>query len=358
MSAADFLHAATVEADERRVLIVDDSAVARAVLTRVIDSSPGFRTAGVAADADRALAFLAVERVDIILLDLEMPGVDGLAALPDLLAAGRGARILVVSSSCEDGAAATVQALALGACDTLVKPGIGNFAGRFVTVLRERLARLSDDRSPGQAPASVPLMRTAGSWEGSDPDIVAIGASTGGIHALSLLLRELPPHFDAPILITQHLPGSFMPYFAAQIAMIAGRPCHVGDDRMRIRRGNVYVAPGAAHLRCVAMADGAALRLSDERVASGCRPSADPMFASAAAVWNTRALCVVLSGMGRDGCEGARQAVADGATIVVQDEASSVVWGMPGAVAAAGLASAILPPDQIGRRIGARQGRR
>ncbi len=332
-----------------RVVIVDDSVVARSVLGRMVEATRRFQVAAAFSDVRAALDYLKTHYVDIVLLDIEMPGIDGLTALPDILATGRGAKVLVVSSSVDDGAAVTVQALALGAADTLVKPGIGAFGGRFAEVLEERLSRLLEAHDP--VPAPYGPVAAPGEF-----DIVAIGASTGGIHALSQLLRAIPASFQIPILVTQHLPPSFMSYFATQLAVLGSRPCDVASDRMRIRPGRIVVAPGDAHMAVVRTSDGAAIRLNHEKSLSGCMPSVDPMFESVAEVFGARALGVVLSGMGRDGCEGARGLAEAGARVLVQDRASSVVWGMPGAVANAGRASAVLPPDEIGRLI-ARGGR-
>lgn len=326
------------------VLIVDDSVVARAVIARAIEGCARFAVAGAVPNAQAARVFLASNKVDIILLDIEMPGVDGLTALPDLIAAGRGARVLIVSSSCADGAAATVQALALGAADTLVKPDVGSFAQRFSEALHDKLDRLvAPDEDDGGAQVRARLA------PGSDFDIVAIGASTGGIHALSLVLRALPADFSVPILITQHLPDSFMPYFAAQVAVLAGRPCEVAEDRARIRPGRVLLAPGNAHLRVARTGNAVVARLSAGVTPSGCTPSVDPMFEAVAEIYGARALGVVLSGMGRDGMLGAAVLAERGGSLVVQDRKSSVIWGMPGAVANAGLANAILPPEEIGQ---------
>jgi len=336
--------------DRPRILIVDDSVVARAVIARAIDQSGKFVVAGAVPHAKAALAFLKGQRVDGILLDIEMPGMSGLTALPELIAASDGAKILVVSSSCGEGAAATIEALSLGAADTLVKPDIGDFAGRFSAVLDEKLTRLFE--TAHAASGDMPLATDA---PGGGFDIVAIGASTGGIHALSLLLREIPASFQLPILITQHLPDSFMVYFAAQVAVLAGRPCDVATDLMRIRPGRVIVAPGTAHIRVVGTSDGAALRLSSEPSKSGCTPSVDPMFDSLADVFGSRALGIVLSGMGRDGADGARRIIDRGGSVVVQDQASSVVWGMPGAVATNGTACAIMPPAEIGKMVASRR---
>nr|WP_294815188.1 chemotaxis-specific protein-glutamate methyltransferase CheB [uncultured Sphingomonas sp.] len=338
-----------------RVLIVDDSVVARSVLGRMVDGTRRFRVAAALSDVPAALDYLETHRVDIILLDIDMPGIDGLTALPDVIAAGKGARVLIVSSAADEGAAVTVQALALGAADTLVKPGIGTFGGRFAEVLEERLSRLVEAYAdwspvPNSTTSFGPVATPA------DFDVVAIGASTGGIHALSQFLRAIPSSFQVPILVTQHLPISFMGYFAAQLAVLGSRPCEVASDRMRIRPGRIIVAPGNAHMRVVKMSDGWSVRLSQEKSLSGCMPSVDPMFESLAEVFGKRALAVVLSGMGRDGAEGAKRLVEVGAKIFVQDRASSVIWGMPGAVANAGHASAVLPPDEIGRLV-AWQGR-
>ncbi len=344
----------TVKAARPRVLIVDDSIVARAVLRRIIEGG-GRCDVVEAGDARGALDLLARERVDVILLDIEMPGQSGLAALPEILRAGAGARVLIVSSTSAPGAEASLRALALGAADTLVKPSAGVLAGQFVQALEERVARLTDDIAPSVRPSDAPV---AIGPQRDPPRIVAIGASTGGIHALGRFFGTLDASCDAPILITQHLPASFMPYFAAQVSAMAGRPCFVAEDRMRLKRGHVYVAPGDAHLVCAPMTDGHVLRLDRAKSASGCMPSVDPMFDSVARVFGADAFAVVLSGMGRDGAIGAERIVATGGALIAQDQESSVVWGMPGAVVAAGLARAALPPEAIGRALNQRFGGR
>lgn len=350
-------HRTPLDADgmtARRVLIIDDSVVARSVIERLVQTIPGFVIAGAVPDAMRALDFLAENRVDIILLDIELPGMDGLTALPRLIEAGAGARVLIVSSAASDGAASTVQALALGAADTLVKPGIGSFAGRFADNLSEKLSRLVDRPQVDAVQVPAPTLPLPPQAIGSF-DVVAIGASTGGIHALSGMLREIPPGMTAPILITQHLPDSFMPYFAAQLAVLAGRQCDVATDHLRVRPGRIVVAPGTAHMVCVKTADGVAIRLSDSPAPSGCLPSVDPMFHSVGQVYGDRALAVVLSGMGRDGVRGAADLVARGGRLIAQDQATSVVWGMPGAAVQAKLAQFVLPPQEIGRLIARRR---
>jgi two-component system chemotaxis response regulator CheB len=343
---------AGVERAPLPVLLVEDSAVARAVLTRLIDQSGDFYVAHSVGTVGAALSVLANHRVSFILLDIALPGIDGLTALPDLIAAARGGRVLIVSSSASDGASTTLQALAMGAADTLLKPASGDSTEAFGTLLLEKLRRLGEPGRP--APLTRPIMRSPRPLTpvANAFSLIAIGASTGGIHALGLLFRALPRSFQTPILVTQHLPASFMPYFAAQLAVLSGRPCDVASDRLRIRPGRVVVAPGDAHMRGVALSDGsAAIRLNSDPVSSGCLPSVDPMFASLAAVYRERLLAVVLSGMGRDGAEGAVAVASAGGCVIVQDEASSVVWGMPGAVAATGAATAMLTPEALGEFI-------
>jgi two-component system chemotaxis response regulator CheB len=325
-----------------RVLIVDDSAVARAVLTRIIEGGGQFEVAAAVADAPRALDVLANTPVEAILLDLEMPRVHGLAALPDLLAASRGARVLVVSSACEEGASATIEALARGAADTLVKPAAGAGFGQFADALTARLERLMEaSDAPAMPRATAPAGAPAA-------DVIAIGASTGGIHALARMLGAIDPALRTPILITQHLPLAFSRHLAAQVEVFARRPCTVAADGDLLREGSILVAPGDAHILCVRSGARTAIRLSTAPQANGCLPSVDPMFHSAAEVFGAGTLGVVLSGMGRDGSAGARAIRAAGGTVIVQDQASSVVWGMPKAVYAAGDASLVLPPESIG----------
>ncbi|VXC91526.1 chemotaxis protein CheB [Sphingomonas sp. 8AM] len=341
---------AGAERPRPRVLIVDDSAVARAALSRFITGSGRFELAGALPDAQRALAFLRREPVDFILLDLVMPYQSGIDALPELLAAGKGARVLVVSSSAAEGAAVTMHALALGAADTLVKPSIGAFAGRFGETL---LARLDLLAAHGE---NRPLPRRATIMTPPPFDAIAIGASTGGIHALASLLEQVPATMTQPIFVTQHLPPSFSPYFAAQVGAVAKRPSSIAQERRHVGLGEVLIAPGDAHLLAATQADGRiATRLSQSPSPTGNLPSVDPMFTSLAQTYGTRLLAVVLTGMGRDGLEGARAVRAAGGTIVVQDRESSVVWGMPGAVAEAGLADAVLAPREIGAMIAARR---
>lgn len=340
-----------------RVLIVDDSAVARALIARQIEPHDRFRVVGAVAHVEAALAFLNDQAAEIILLDVEMPGVDGITALPRLIAAGRGARIIIVSASTPAGGAAAVQALAHGAADTLDKPRPQGLT-EFGDILLQKLDGLaqSQDRPARAAPAPVSPVSsgTRKAVRRALPDIIGIGASTGGIHALAKLLAPIPATMTVPIVVTQHLPATFIPFFAAQLTAVAHRPCIMAQDRMRVRPGEILVAPGDAHITFVRLTDGsAAIRLKHERARSGCLPSVDPMFASMAELWGERAWGIILTGMGRDGLEGARMLKAAGGTIVAQDRDSAVVWGMPGAIVTDGIADLVMTPDAVGAMIAA-----
>lgn len=339
-----------------RLMIVDDSQVARAVLSRMVEAHDEFEIVALAGTAEEALAALKNVRVDAILLDVEMPGVSGLEALPEIIRAGAGARVLIISSMAEAGAETTVRALALGAADALPKPGIGNFAGRFAEILAERLRRIGradHDAPPKARPPGAPIaLRPLP--EGA-LGCVALGASTGGLSALFEFLRALPQRIEAPILVTQHLPSLFMPYFARQLESASGRVARVAIDGEALRANQIHVAPGEAHLCVVRDGEGTTrVRLDTGRAPSGCRPSVDPMLASVASAYGPAGLGVTLSGMGRDGLSGAKRLVECGGAMLVQDRGSAAIWGMPRVVAEAGLASAVMPPAELARTIARR----
>src|SRR5256885_4407516 len=338
-------------------MIVDDSTVARAVLSRLIESDPELEIAGVAGTAEDAIEALGQVRVDIVLLDLEMPGAGGLKAMPRIIGAAAGAKVMIVSSLAEEGAEQTVAALAMGAADTLPKPGTGRVNGRFSEILINKLKALGYAQAPILTPANVARVGTDELLRPmpNDPiDLLAIGASTGGIHALGVMFHALPKRIGIPILVTQHLPAPFMSVFARQLGAIAHRETLVAEDGMELCPDRIILAPGTAHLTLERSRNTTLIRLSHGPSSSGCLPSVDPMLASAGAVFGSGALGVVLTGMGRDGGEGAARLVASGGAIVAQDQASCAVWGMPRAVLEAGLACPVLPPDTIARRIAAR----
>lgn len=333
-------------------MIVDDSLIVRTVLTRLAQAGGDLEVAAVAGDVKRALDALVRIHVDVILLDLEMPGTGGLEALPRIIAAARGARILVVSALTVDGAEQTLKAMALGAADTLAKPTSGGFDDGYRDVLLGRIRALgASARGVAKRSEVRPAPTPRGTTKAAE--VIAIGASTGGIHALSQLFAGLPKRLGVPILVTQHLPSSFMEVFARQLRMASGYETLVAEDDTLLQPNVILLAPGDAHMTVVRRAGRYRIRLDRTPQTSGCTPSVDPMFASLAAVAGGHALGVVLSGMGRDGTEGAARLVAAGGSVLAQDEASCAVWGMPRAIAEAGLAAAILPPGEIACRIAA-----
>jgi len=333
----------------RRIVVIDDSVVARVLLTQAFDDVPDFEVCASFDRAARALDWLATNSCDLILLDLEMPGRSGIAALPDLIAASGRARIVVVSSIAAEGAGATLQALSLGVADVIAKPISGPIGRQFgidlvsrlrglaieAAVLRERPAALAT-----REPLATPIA------------CLAIGASTGGIHALTRLLAALPSDFAAPILITQHLPLPFLPFFAAQLALVSNRASHVANDGDALQPRIIFVAPGDGHLGLVRHGNDVVVSIQNHPVASRCMPSVDPMFGSLSTCFGSSGVGVVLSGMGRDGAEGAALIVRNGGSVIVQDVESATIWGMPGSVARAGIASLIAPPERIAEHLG------
>ena len=349
-----------VDAAPARLMLVDDSIVARSVVQAIVAPLPEFTVAAAASGAEQALALLDTTPVDIVMLDLAMPGMDGLTALPEIVRRSRGARVLVVSASAGAGADACVRALTLGAADTLEKPRSSAFGTSFRDDLVDKLRRIAADipsREPVAAVRAVALPADPLRAPVAGPiGCIAIGASTGGLHALSAFFRALPKGCTAPILVTQHLPASFMPYFAAQITDIARRPASVARGGDALRAGCVLIAPGDAHIGLRAVGREVRVRLDRAPAPSGCLPSVDPMLEAVADHFGTRAFAVMLTGMGRDGAIGARRLVEAGGELAAQDRVSSVVWGMPGSVAVAGLAATIADPAHIAARIARRCG--
>lgn len=339
-------------------MIVDDSMVARAVLSRMVESDDSFEIAAVAGTAEDALDALRSVQVDTIILDLEMPGAGGLKMIPEILKSAGGARVMIVSSLADEGKEHTIAALALGAVDAMPKPGTGRFNGRFAEVMLSKLKAIgfADDQPPLPEPIKLqgsPSLRAMP----TDPiQVLAIGASTGGIHALAGLFQSLPPRIGVPILVTQHLPTPFMSVFARQLGIAARREALVAEDGMKLLPDRIIVAPGDAHLTVEPLGKDHVVKLAHGTVRSGCLPSVDPMFASCGAAFGSSAVGVILTGMGRDGVEGAGRLVACGGSVLAQDEASCAVWGMPRAVIEAGLACAVMTPEKMGRRIASRTG--
>jgi two-component system chemotaxis response regulator CheB len=334
-----------------RVMLVDDSLVVRSILERIVDQRTGLMVCASVASAQDALDYLAREPVDVVVLDIEMPGMSGFDALPLILERAANARVLILSSNCVEGGPAAIEALSLGASDTLAKPGRGSFSGHFAEILTDRILSLGQRQA---APVLVPVAKrvppapTVVAIDAQHPlECIAVAASTGGIPAFTNFLAHLDPRVRAPILLTQHLPDAFMEFYAKQIATMTHRRVRVAAAGMRVEPDNIYLAPGDAHLMVVANGTRREIVLDRHPAANGCCPSADPMLASVADAYGAGGVAVILSGMGRDGATGAARLKSAGGTIFAQAPESCVIWGMPGAVAKAGIAAALLNPDAI-----------
>jgi two-component system chemotaxis response regulator CheB len=334
----------------------------------------------VASCANGAVALQTLMRADpdVIVLDIEMPVMDGITALPKILEARPGTSVIIASTLSQRNAEISLQALALGAVDYVPKPVASKlgandeFRREIIDKVhlfgnRSRLRRAAKPAGAAGAHAATPavvarpvtvavrhhespaiVLRRPGILK---PQILAIGSSTGGPQALNTVLKNLPASINVPVVITQHMPPTFTSILAQHVNKASGWPCHEAVDGETINSGTIYVAPGDRHLIFEKKGQGCVARLSSQPPENFCRPAVDPMLRSLAAVFGARILMVMLTGMGSDGLKGSREVIAQGGTVVAQDEATSVVWGMPGAVATAGLCSAVLPLNEISEYI-------
>ena len=335
-----------------KVMVVDDSLTIRTIFSRIVNSDPQLTVIGDAGTAEKALMMLRAMPADVIMLDLEMPGMGGIEALPKIRETCPDAQVLVISALTDDGAEHTLTALSMGAADTMLKPMPGKFNDEYKQLLTEKiyaLGGLHSSDKPGIAP--IPQQAPGSLKRTKSGKILAIGASTGGIHSMNLVLSKLPPSFMSPILITQHLPASFISVFARQIAAASGRETLVADEGMNIAAGKIYIAPGQAHMTVRRRGNGFATGLDYSPSKSGCNPSVDPMLHSLCDATDGHATALILSGMGRDGVYGATHLFEQGGTVLAQDQESSAVWGMPRAVAEAGITSAIARPEDMPEKI-------
>jgi two-component system chemotaxis response regulator CheB len=353
-----------------RVLLCDDSATVRAALTGLLAPEPDIRIVGSAGDGRQALAQIgtlpAADRPEVVLLDLEMPVMDGMTVLPLLLGlAPPRPAVIVASALTQRGAAAAMAALRAGAVDYVPKPGAAGGGLRDPAFRAELLAKLRGWARMGRgrtAPLPVPLARAAPAVArpararpAAGPlRIVALGSSTGGPQALSQLVRRLGPAagLPVPIVAVQHMPAGFTAMLADHLGRLGGPPCTEASDGEALRPGHLYIAPGDRHLLVEQAAGGGLLaRITEGPPENFCRPAVDPLLRSLVACCGGRMLAAILTGMGQDGLAGCRAVAEAGGAVLAQDEASSVVWGMPGAVARAGLAQAVLPPEGIAAQI-------
>lgn len=342
-------------ARKTRVLVVDDSVVMRRLLAEAIASDPELEVAGYAANGQIALSLLEQLAPDVVTLDVEMPVMDGLATLKAIRAAGRRLPVIMFSTLTNRGAEATIDALAAGASDYVAKPaGAGDHATareRIRQALVPKIKALCRRPAAMQASAEgTPVRRRPFQRKlAAEPvKVVAIGCSTGGPNALAQLLPGIPSDFAAPILIVQHMPPAFTRFLAQRLNSLCHLPVEEAEHGAVVHPGKIWIAPGGHHMSVEAHDGQVRIKITDEAPENSCRPSVDVLFRSVAEMFPNGALAVVLTGMGQDGLRGCEHLSTAGAEIVAQDEATSVVWGMPGFVARAGLADTLLPIAEIG----------
>jgi two-component system chemotaxis response regulator CheB len=339
------------------VLVVDDSTVVRRVVSGVLEAEPGIRVVGTAASGADALRQIPRLAPDILTLDLEMPGMDGLETLRHLRRLHPRLPVVMFSALTERAAATTLEALSLGARDYVTKPTGGATAA--VQVIRAELLPRIKALVPRGARPPAPAAPVHARPARTEPHgLLAIGASTGGPDALETILRALPAELPVPAAIVQHMPAVFTRLFAERLDRVSALTVVEARHGLRLEPGLVAVAPGDSHLLVVEEQGTLRVVTNQGSRQNGCRPSVDVLFRSAAAALGARVLACVLTGMGNDGLGGCQRLWAAGAEIVVQDEATSVVWGMPGAVAAAGLADRVLPLPAIAADLASALGHR
>lgn len=345
-----------------RVLVVDDSAVIRGLISRWLEEDPGITVAGSAVNGRHAVTIAQEKPFDVAILDIEMPEMDGLTALPLLVKAQPGLKVLMASTLTRRNAEISLKAMSLGAADYVPKPETmrdGKSPAEFRTELIEKVKALgtpaASKRAPGIVPrtatrtlaSAAPAKITLRAPSAVKPQVIAIGSSTGGPQALFEVVKVLAPALDLPVVITQHMPAAFTAILAEHIRKASGLACAEGKTGDVLKPRQVYVAPGGQHMLVERRNGQPTIVLSDAPPENYCKPAVDPMFRSLAAAYGSGVLGIILTGMGQDGREGGRAIVGAGGTILAQDEATSVVWGMPGAVAQAGLCSAVVPLAQI-----------
>jgi two-component system chemotaxis response regulator CheB len=379
-----------------RVMVVDDAVVVRGLVSRWVDEEPGMTVVASLRTGREAVDQLERTKPDVVVLDIEMPDLDGISALPLLLAKRRDLIVIMASTLTRRNAEVSLKALSLGAADYIPKPETNRDVTTSTTFrhdLIEKIRHLGARRrrpipaapttastastASARVPFSVPRANArppvtefrrpnepaahAGHhstaiklrpFAPSHPKVLLIGSSTGGPQALTALIAQIPKVIDqVPVLITQHMPPTFTTILAEHLTRASGRPAKEGEDGEPIVAGRIYVAPGGKHMR-VARRNGVPVITIDEGpLVNFCRPAVDPLFMTASEIWNGAIVAVILTGMGSDGTKGAGSIVAAGGNIIAQDEATSVVWGMPGAAANAGVCAAVLPLDQIAPKI-------
>jgi two-component system chemotaxis response regulator CheB len=366
--------------DDIRVMVVDDAVVVRGLVSRWVSEAPGLKLVAALRNGREALDRLDQTRPDVVVLDVDMPQLDGISTLPRLLERRRDLVVIMASALTRHHAEVTLKALALGAADYIPKPEAGGgviTSASFQRELIEKIRALGSRRrrhgpppSPAQrriAPAPLRLaaaqrlgrsrLAPAEAEQGRfrlrpfakiSPRVLLIGASTGGPQALTRLVGSLGALVEtAPVLIAQHMPATFTTILAEHLSRTSARPVREAVDGEPVLAGTFYLAPGGKHLQVARRNGSAVIALDDGPPVHFCKPAVDPLFSSAAEVWGARILAVILTGMGTDGTAGASAVAASGGSVIAQDEATSVIWGMPGSAIEAGLCSAVLPLERI-----------
>ncbi len=346
-----------------RVLVVDDSAVIRGLITRLLEADPEIAVVGSVANGEMAVSTLRRTSIDVAVLDIEMPVMDGLTALPLMLQAAPDVKIIMASTLTKRNAQISIKALSAGASDYVAKPTstaeiraaedfrrelVGKVKALGGAGRRRRGGRgeAAAERDLPFRPVSRPEPRAAITLRATaqrPPEILAFGSSTGGPQALMTTLARFPGAIRLPILITQHMPATFTGILAEHLARASGWPCAEAVDGEPVEPGRIFVAPGDFHMKVAAQDGRRVIRLTKEPPENFCRPAVDPMFRSLAQTYGAGVLGIILTGMGSDGAKGARAVVEAGGSVIAQNEETSVVWGMPGAAAHAGVCSAVLP---------------
>jgi two-component system chemotaxis response regulator CheB len=335
-----------------RILIVDDSSVTRRVLSNALASDPAVEVAGTASDGRIALAKITQLNPDLITLDVEMPNLSGLETITEIRKLRPKLPIIMFSTLTERGASTTLDALALGASDYVTKPS--NTGSLDVTIERikqdllPKIKALCSRRLFDKTHATPPSKKgspatTAPPRPDTRIDILAIGTSTGGPNALAELLPAIPSDFPVPIVIVQHMPPLFTRMLAERLDKQTAIGVHEGEPGKKLEPGQAWIAPGDYHMTVEHRGTAVQLAMNQAPPENSCRPAVDVLFRSVADIFGANTLAVVLTGMGTDGVRGSQVVRERGGRVYVQDEASSVVWGMPGQVAAAGWADRIFP---------------
>jgi len=352
-----------------KVLVVDDSAVVRGLTRRFLEENPNIDVVATASNGQNAVEAVKKHDLDVIVLDIEMPVMDGLTAIPLILAEKPRLKIVMSSTLSKANASVSLKALSAGASDYVTKPTSGSSIQGSDEFKRDLITKVLTLGGAGEAANAVlvrrpgtkmsvamPILKPGAPISLRKPSIVspraiAIGSSTGGPQALDVVFDGLDKTLPQPILVTQHMPATFTQILADHIARDTGRTVSEATDGQPVKPGEIYIAPGDYHMVIEGRGDALTIRLMQTERENYCRPSVDPMLRSLVEIYGPALLTVILTGMGHDGLAGCQLVVENGGTVIGQDETSSVVWGMPGAVAAAGVCAAVKPLDLIAQTV-------